>query len=95
LAKYQVEWVPAEENLWFSLDNLELRTLGVYSIPCECGQIYNGKRGCLINTRLKEYHWHIWLEQPHKSEMVKHSINLGHPVQLHNTILVSYGKVRK
>jgi hypothetical protein len=71
------------------MDNLGLRTLGVYSIPHECGQIYNGQRGCSISTRLKEYHWHIWLEHPDKLEMAKHSINLGHPVQLHNTILVS------
>jgi hypothetical protein len=40
-------------------------------------------------TRLKEYLWHIWLEYPDKSEMAKHSSNLGHHVQLHNTILVS------
>jgi hypothetical protein len=30
--------------------NLGLKTLGVYSIPCECGQVYTGQTGRSIDT---------------------------------------------
>jgi hypothetical protein len=42
-------------------DDLGLRTPGVYSIPCECGQVYIGQTGSSVDTRLKEYQRHIRL----------------------------------
>ena len=33
-------------------DDVGLRTLGVYSIPCECGQVYIGQSGQSIETRI-------------------------------------------
>jgi hypothetical protein len=47
-------------------DDLGLKTLGVYSMPCECGQVYIGHTGCFIETRIKEYQCHICLEHPDK-----------------------------
>jgi hypothetical protein len=42
-------------------DNLGLRTPGVYSIPCECGQVYIGQTGRTIDTRIKQHSRHIRL----------------------------------
>jgi hypothetical protein len=39
-------------------DDLGLRTPGVYSIPCECGQVYIGQTGRSVDTRLKEHQRH-------------------------------------
>jgi hypothetical protein len=51
-------------------DNLGLKTPGVYSIPCECGQVYIGGTGHSIDNSLKEHHrhipyvWNVWTSQP-------------------------------
>jgi len=37
-------------------DDLGLGTTGVYSINCECGQVYIGQTGRSIQTRIKEQH---------------------------------------
>jgi hypothetical protein len=63
--------------------------MGVYSIPCECGQVYIGQKRRSIDTRLKALYQHIPLEYPDKSAMAEHSINLGHCIQLHNTTILS------
>jgi hypothetical protein len=70
-------------------DDLGLRTPGVYSIPCECGQVYIGQIGRSTDIRFKEHQRHIYLEHLDKSAMAEHSINLGHPIQPHNTIILS------
>jgi hypothetical protein len=41
--------------LWLVKDDLGLRTPGVYSIPCECGQVYIRQTGHSVDTRLKEH----------------------------------------
>ena len=46
---------------------LGLRTPGVYSIPCECGEVYIGQSGRSIQLRIKEHNRHIRLAQPDKS----------------------------
>jgi hypothetical protein len=69
-------------------DDLGLWTLGVYSIPCECGQVYTGQTGHFIDTRLKEHHCHIWLEHPYKPAMAEHSISLGHNIQHQKTSIL-------
>lgn len=71
--------------LWLVKDNLELKLPRVCSIPCECGQDHIKQRGCSDGTKLKEHHQHNQLEQWDKSAMTKHSISLGHCIQLHNT----------
>jgi hypothetical protein len=48
-------------------DNLGLKTPGVYSIPCECGQVYIGRTSRSIDTRIKENHRHIRLAHSEKS----------------------------
>jgi hypothetical protein len=70
-------------------DHLGLRTPGVYSIPCECGQVYIGQTGHSVDTKLKEHQQHICLEHPDKSAVAEHSINLGHHIQLQNTTILS------
>jgi hypothetical protein len=70
-------------------DDLGLKTPGVYSIPCECGQVYIGQTGRYIDTRIKEHHRHIRLAHPDKSAVAEHSISQGHPVQLQDTKILS------
>jgi hypothetical protein len=41
---------------WPVKDNLGLRTPGVNSIPCKCDQVYIGKTGLSIETRIMEHH---------------------------------------
>jgi hypothetical protein len=43
----------------------------------------------LINIRLKVHQCHIHQERPYKSAVAKHSINLGHCTQLHNTYILT------
>jgi hypothetical protein len=40
-------------------DHLELRTSGVYRIPCDCGRVYIGQTGRSMDIRLKEHQRHI------------------------------------
>jgi hypothetical protein len=37
-------------------EDLRLKTPGVYSIPCECGQIYIGQTGRSVENRVKEHY---------------------------------------
>jgi hypothetical protein len=70
-------------------DNLGLKTPGVYSMSCECGQVYISQTTRSIETRVKEHQRHIHLEHPDKSAVAKHSINLGHHIQIQNTTILS------
>jgi hypothetical protein len=70
-------------------DDLGLKTPGVYSIPCECGQVYIGQTGRSINTRIKEHHRYIRLAHPDKSAVAEHRISQGHLFQLQNTKIVT------
>jgi hypothetical protein len=40
---------------------------------------------CSVEARLKEHQWHIRLEQPGKSTVAEHSVDLGYLIQFHNT----------
>jgi hypothetical protein len=71
--------------LWPVKDPLELRTLGIYRIPCECG----GQTGCTVDTMLKEHQRHIHLEHPDKSAAAEHSIEFEHRIQFHNTSILA------
>lgn len=53
-------------------DDMGLQTPGVYSISYECGLVYIGQTGSCIETRLKEYRWHIWLVEPDKLAVAEH-----------------------
>jgi hypothetical protein len=70
-------------------DDLGLKTPGMYSILCECGQVYTGQTGCSIDTRNKEYHQHIRLAHPDKLAVAEHSINWGHCIRLQDTKILS------
>jgi hypothetical protein len=70
-------------------DDMELTTPGMNGVPCECGQVYIGQTGHSIETSVKEHQRHICLGHPDKSAMAKHSIHLGHCIQLQNTTILS------
>jgi hypothetical protein len=65
------------------------KTPGVYSMPCKCGEFYIGQTGHSIKTRVKEHQRHTRLQHPDKSTVAKHSINLGHRIQLQDTTILS------
>jgi hypothetical protein len=75
--------------LWPVKDNLGLKTSGMYSVPCKCGQVYNGQTSCSIKTRVKDHQCHICLEHADRSAVAKHGISLGHCIQLQNTTILS------
>jgi hypothetical protein len=70
-------------------DELGLKTTGIYSICCECSQVYTGQVGRSIDTRLKEHQQHIHLEHLEKSAVMEHSINFGHRIHIHHTAILS------
>jgi hypothetical protein len=70
-------------------DDLGLKTPGVYSAPCKCGQVCIGQTSCSIETRVKEHQHNIRLEHPDKSAMAKWNINLGHRIHLQDTTILS------
>lgn len=61
--------------LWPVMDSQGLRTLGVYSIPSECGHVQTGQTGCLSNMRLKEHHEYVWPEHSNRSAKAQHHIH--------------------
>ena len=63
-------------------DALGLRTPGLYSIPCECGQVYIGQSGRSVQNRIKEHRRHIRLAQTEKSAVAERSINQDHIIKL-------------
>jgi hypothetical protein len=55
----------------------------IYSIPCECGMVYFGHTDCSIETNVKEHHCH----RPEKLVFPEYSINLGHCILNHTSIV--------
>lgn len=55
------------------MDSQGLRTLGVYSIPYECGHL---QTGCLSNMRLKEHHEYVYPEHSNRSAKAQHHTHL-------------------
>jgi hypothetical protein len=70
-------------------DHLELRTPGVYRIPCECGRVYTGQTSHSVDIRLKKHQRHIRLEHPDKLAIAEHSIDHGHHIQFHNSSILT------
>ena len=66
-----------------------LRTPGIYSILCECENVYIGQSGRAIQHRINEHSRHIKLAQHNKSAVAEHSINFDHIIKLHETKLLS------
>ena len=66
-------------------DDLGLRTPRVYSLLCECGQVYIGQTDRSIETRMKEQHWRIQLRHPDKSAGMEPGFNHDHLIQFQDT----------
>jgi hypothetical protein len=68
LAKHNIKSVTLPPRKIFYLPTVEaalgLRTLDIYSIPCEYGRVYIGQSGRSIQLRIKEHNRHIRLAQP-------------------------------
>ena len=77
-------------SLYFhSEEDLGLRTPGIYSIPFERGMLYIGHSGRTVQQRIKEHSRHIKLDQPNKSVVAEHRINLDHKSRFQDTKLLS------
>jgi hypothetical protein len=74
--------------LWPVKDDPGLKTLEVYRICFECGQIYTGKT-VQLKPESNSTIWQIHLDHPDKSAMEGHSISLGHHIQFQNTSILS------
>jgi predicted GIY-YIG superfamily endonuclease len=61
----------------------------VYSISCECGEVYIGQTGHSIDTRLKGHQQRLRSKYPDKSVAAECSVNLGHRTQLHHKAILS------
>jgi hypothetical protein len=90
LTEYNIKMVhvPKKKNRQLvrtTKDNLGLKILGVYHIPCECGKVYISQTGRSIEATCKEHMRHIHLDQPEKSAVAEHSINTGHQIDFNNT----------
>jgi hypothetical protein len=70
-------------------DDLELRTPGVYNIPCECCQVYIGQTGQSIETRIKKHNRHIQLGHPDKSAVAEDTLNHDHLITFQDTQILS------
>jgi hypothetical protein len=55
-------------------EDLAMKTPDVCSIPCECGKVYTGQTGRLIETTFKEHHRHIRLYHSEKPVVAERSI---------------------
>jgi predicted GIY-YIG superfamily endonuclease len=93
LAKHNIKCVGLPPTKISSLllpakDDLGLRTPGVYSLPCKCGQVYIGQTWFYRN-RIKEHHRHIRLGSPVKSAMAEHMFNhviIFQDTRIHSTV---------
>jgi hypothetical protein len=70
-------------------NGVELKTPGIYSIPCECGKVYIGQSSRSTQIRIKEHERHIRLAQTEKSAVAEHSCKHDHIIKLHDTKLLS------
>jgi hypothetical protein len=67
LARHNIKTVhiPKKKNihmLRMVKDDLGLKVLGMYQIPCQCGKVYMGQTGRSIEVRCKECMRHICLD---------------------------------
>jgi hypothetical protein len=58
-------------------DDLCLKVLGMYRIPCECGKVYVGQTGRSTETRCAD-----------NSAVAEHSVNTGHKIYFSNITIL-------
>jgi hypothetical protein len=57
-------------------DDLGLRTPGIYSIPCKCGNVYIGQTEKTTGNRIKEHQHNTRLLQTYKSALWNIACNM-------------------
>jgi len=50
----------------------------VHKIPCECGKVYIGETGKVMQERIKEHDRHIRLTRTQTSAVSEHANETGH-----------------
>jgi hypothetical protein len=55
----------------------------------QCGMVYIGRTGRLVDIRLQKHHQYIRLQHPEKPATDEHSIDLGHRIQFHNSSILA------
>ena len=65
-------------------DNLDLKTPGVYCIPCEWGKVYVGQTVGSIEIRCEEHMRHFRLDQPEESAVGELIIHTEHSMKSNN-----------
>ena len=84
-----------KQMLRSAMDNLGLKTAGIYQISCECGKVYIGQTGRTIEERLKEHQRYLQYQYTYKSAVVEHSIKEKHKIMFeHVSVLYKGGNVQ-
>jgi hypothetical protein len=91
LAKYNIKMIrwPVKKSNRSAKDNLGCNVPGVYHILCECGKVYVGQTGHTITARYKEHERHIRLNQPEKSAVAEHCIELSHKIDFDEATILA------
>jgi hypothetical protein len=92
LPRYNIRTVhiPAKQNMhsFRSVkDALGLKVPSMYSIPCECVQVYTGQTHQSTEMTCKEHTRHICLYHLDKLVVAEHIINEGHCINCKDTML--------
>jgi hypothetical protein len=76
--------------LWSIKNDLEFKTPGANTMPCECSQAYIMQTSHSIKTRIKKHPRHIHLEQPASSVVAVNTASaLGQGIKLQDTTILS------
>ena len=70
-------------------DDLGLKILRVYSLACECCQVYIGQTGRSVETRIKEHHRHKRLGHGEKSAVTERRFIHDHLIKFKDTQILS------
>lgn len=82
-------WKSSLHQLGSVKDDLGLRMLGVYKIPCICGLCYTGQTRCTILKQCKQHQEYIRLNFSEKSVLAEHYVTTGHEPLFQSTSMLN------